>query len=117
MSGSGEFTVDVEELASLSTRLDRCTESMRYASGDLRSATVGDLGNGQIDEAGADFKSAWEFGISQIAAVTDAIREGLQVTARAYHETDSALQQAFAKGHHQSGSTASGGSAQASPFG
>ncbi|MFH8678517.1 hypothetical protein [Streptomyces lydicus] len=90
---------------------------MKHAGGDLRSATVGDLGNGQIDQAGAEFKSAWEFGISQIAAVTDAIREGLQVTARAYHETDSAIQQAFTKGHRHSGATASRGSAEASPFG
>ncbi|MGW8551594.1 hypothetical protein [Streptomyces tubercidicus] len=116
MSGSGEFAVDIEELGTLSTRLDRCTESMKHASGELRSASVGDLGNGQIDEAGADFKSAWEYGISQIAGITDAIREGLQVTARAYHETDGAIQQALAKGHHQGGGAA-GGSPQASPFG
>ncbi|MFG2223782.1 WXG100 family type VII secretion target [Streptomyces sp. NPDC048644] len=115
MPGSGEFTVDVEELGSLSTRLDRCTESMKHAGSDLRSASVGDLGNGQIDKAGAQFKSSWEYGISQIAEITDAIRQGLQVTARAYNDTDSAISQAFAKGHQGGGS--SGKDAQASPFG
>ncbi|AJC56213.1 hypothetical protein GZL_03627 [Streptomyces sp. 769] len=43
MSGAGQFTVDVEELGSLATRLDHCKESMKHAGGDLRSATTGDL--------------------------------------------------------------------------
>lgn len=117
MSGSGDFSVDVEELGSLATRLDRCTESMKHACGDLRSATVSNLGNGDIDEAGADFKSAWEFGISQIAAITDAIREGLQVTARTYNETDSAIQQTFSKAHHPGAGATNHASGHSSPFG
>ncbi|MGV4926604.1 hypothetical protein K2224_34055 (plasmid) [Streptomyces sp. BHT-5-2] len=121
MSNSGEFTVDVEELGSLSTRLQRCTESMKYASGDLRSATVSDLGNGEIDKAGAEFKSSWEYGIDQITQLTDAIKQGLQTTAQAYNETDSAVQQALAKGTRQGGSEngggGNGGGAAASPFG
>ncbi|WP_411141212.1 hypothetical protein [Streptomyces sp. x-80] len=116
MSGSGEFNADVEELGSLSMRLERCTESMKRAGSNLRNASVGGLGNSRIDKAGADFKSSWEFGISQIAEVTHAIREGLQVTARAYNETDSAVQQAFAKGQRQGGGAASGGT-HTSPFG
>ncbi|MGG2458477.1 hypothetical protein ACO0M4_01355 [Streptomyces sp. RGM 3693] len=112
MSSAGEFTVDVAELGSLATRLERCTESMKYASGDLRSATTGDLGNDQIDKAGAEFKSSWEYGIDQITRLTDAIKQGLEATARAYNETDSAVQQAFAKGTRQGG-----GGAATSPFG
>ncbi|MFF8368858.1 WXG100 family type VII secretion target [Streptomyces lydicus] len=117
MSGSGDFSVDVEELGSLATRLERCTESMTHACGDLRSATVSNLGNGDIDEAGADFKGSWEFGISQIAAVTDAIREGLQVTARTYNETDRAIQQTFAKAHHSGAGATNNASGHSSPFG
>ncbi|WP_043265886.1 hypothetical protein [Streptomyces sp. CT34] len=116
MSSSGEFTVDVEELSSLSTRLELCTESMKKASSDLRSATFSDLGSSPIDRAGADFKNSWEYGISQIAEITDAIHQGMQTTARAYNETDSAIHQALAKGHDQSGGPAAA-DAQASPFG
>ncbi|GGW84643.1 hypothetical protein [Streptomyces noursei] len=112
MSGAGEFTVVVEELGSLATRLERCTESMKYASGDLRSATTGDLGNDQIDRAGAEFKSSWEYGIDQITQLTDAVKQGLETTARAYNETDDAVRQAFTKGVRQGG-----GGAATSPFG
>ncbi|GAA2660644.1 hypothetical protein [Streptomyces lunalinharesii] len=114
MSGTGEFTVDVEELGSLATRLERCTESMKSASGDLRSATTGNLGNGQIDSSGANFKSSWEYGIDQITELTDAIKQGLQITARAYSETDNAVRQAFSKGTQNSGDS---GGTGATPFG
>ncbi|TBO58681.1 hypothetical protein EYS09_16125 [Streptomyces kasugaensis] len=63
MSGSGEFNADVEELGSLSMRLERCTESMKHAGGNLRSASVDSLGNSRIDKAGAGFRSSREFGI------------------------------------------------------
>ncbi|MFF4601739.1 hypothetical protein ACFY12_03130 [Streptomyces sp. NPDC001339] len=117
MSGSGGFKADVEELNSLSTRLERCTESMKHASGDLRSATFSELGSSDIDRAGAKFKNSWEYGISQISEVTESVQQGLQATARAYHETDSAVQQAFAKGHRQGDGPGHGGGGQASPFG
>ncbi|MFF2809709.1 hypothetical protein ACFVT2_21575 [Streptomyces sp. NPDC058000] len=121
MSDSGEFTVDVEELGSLSMRLKRCTESMKYASGDLRSATVSDLGNSDIDKAGAEFKSSWEYGIDQITQLTEAIKQGLQTTAQAYNETESAVQQALAKGTRQGGGGNVGGGNSGgtaiSPFG
>lgn len=116
MSGSGGFKADVEELSSLSTRLERCTESMTQASGDLRSATFSELGSDPIDRAGAKFKNSWEYGISQISEITEAIQQGLRTTARAYNETDDAIQQAFTKGHHQGGGS-TGGDGQASPFG
>ncbi|AIA05678.1 hypothetical protein ACFU90_11590 [Streptomyces noursei] len=114
MSGTGEFAVDVEELGSLATRLERCTESMKSASGDLRSATTGNLGNGQIDKSGADFKSSWEYGIEQITQLTDAIKQGLHITARAYSETDGAVQQAFSKATRRSGDSGGTGT---NPFG
>ncbi|ARF56858.1 hypothetical protein [Streptomyces gilvosporeus] len=88
---------------------------MKHASNDLRSATTGDLGDTEIDKSGAEFKDSWEYGINQIVQLTDAIREGLQTTARAYNETDSAVQQALAKGIRQGGGT--GGNTGASPFG
>ncbi|KUL36424.1 hypothetical protein ADL22_24320 [Streptomyces sp. NRRL F-4489] len=116
MGGSEQFTVDVEELGSLATRLRRCTESMEYAGGDLRSATVGDLGHSRIDEAGAEFKSSWEYGIRQIRDLTDAIKQGLEATARAYNETDGAVRQAFAKGIRGSDG-GNGTTAATSPFG
>ncbi|MGW1378120.1 WXG100 family type VII secretion target [Streptomyces sp. NPDC002446] len=115
MSGSGGFKADVEELSSLSARLERCTESMTHASGDLHSATFSELGSDPIDRAGAKFKNSWEYGISQISEITKAIRQDLHATARAYHETDNAVRQAFAKGHPGDGPGNSG--EQASPFG
>ncbi|MCB5909745.1 type VII secretion target [Streptomyces pinistramenti] len=113
MSNSRQFKVDVQELGSLAARLEHCTESMKHASSDLRSASTGDLGSADIDKAGAEFKSSWEYGIDQITQLTDAIKKGLQTTARAYNETDSAIQQALDKGNRQHG----GSSAGTGPFG
>ena len=113
--GSDGFKADVEELGLLARKLDRSAESMRRASQSLRSASSRDLGNSSIDESGADFKDSWEYGIGQIAKVSDALRHGLQATARAYSETDEAIKQAFSKGQ-QSSHGKQGGSAP-TPFG
>lgn len=115
MAGAGGFKADVGELALLVQKIALCSESMLRASQNLRSASVRDLGNSAIDERSADFKESWDYGISQVARMTDALHGGLQATARAYSETDSAIEQALSRGT-SSGSSPRGGSVD-TPFG
>ncbi|MEW9521242.1 hypothetical protein [Streptomyces tubercidicus] len=110
---SDGFKADLQELGLLARKLDQSAESMRRASQNLKSASIRDLGNISIDESAADFKESWEYGIEQIAKMSGALREGLHATARAYSETDSAIQQALSKGQHSGSGNQKGAAATA----
>ncbi|MEK2479602.1 hypothetical protein [Streptomyces noursei] len=116
MAISDGFQADVDELGSLSRKLLQSAESMGRASRSLQQASVNGLGNADIDESASDFRDLWDYGIGQIIKTQVALHEGLEATAQAYHETDTAIQEALSKGQRAEASGGGKGGAK-SPFG
>lgn len=98
MSLTGTFRVDVEELGSISRKLDESVEGMRFVSRRMDRATAAALGHDSLDSACATFQARWAYGIGQITELANAVRGSVEATADSYHACETGIQQAFAAG-------------------
>lgn len=113
----GTFRVDAEELGSLSGRLDSCTSHMRSAGYRMEQASVDGLGHAGLESACSGFRDSWEYGIDQLAKLTDAIRGGLDQTAKNYSATDAAIERMFTPASTSTGGTSHSAYSVADDFG
>ncbi|WP_306323322.1 MULTISPECIES: WXG100 family type VII secretion target [unclassified Streptomyces] len=113
----GTFRVDAEELGGFAGRLDECTSEMRAAGTRMERASVAGMGHEAVEGACGGFRESWQYGIKQLSQLTEAIRDGLRVTAQAYSDTDQAIQQAMTPAAAGASAPGSADRAASSPFG
>ena len=90
---AGGFRVEADELAKVSTNLREATSSMGGAMHSLSNASPQVTGHYQLDGACGRFAGDWKYGLKQLNETLQAITEGLDVTVKAYRETDETVRQ------------------------
>ncbi|MGA5701422.1 WXG100 family type VII secretion target [Peterkaempfera bronchialis] len=85
------FRVEADELAQVSKELREATGSMGGAMHALDSTSPQVTGHRMLDMACAGFADNWKYGLKQLNETLHAINEGLDVTVKAYRESDEAI--------------------------
>ncbi len=98
-----DFTVDVGGLDALSKNLRRCVESLNGALTAMRDVGPESLGAEDLDQACADFREDWEYGLSKIREFVDNLGEGLDKVRQNYAEVEAALSKGFSSMRDQLG--------------
>ncbi|WP_030462045.1 WXG100 family type VII secretion target [Kitasatospora sp. NRRL B-11411] len=92
----GTFRVEVDELGRVSKELAEATGSMGGALHALGRTSPQVTGQRELDGACAAFADDWKYGLKQLNETLHAISEGLDVTVRAYRETDETVRRVMA---------------------
>ncbi|QKW18122.1 hypothetical protein HUT16_02750 [Kitasatospora sp. NA04385] len=92
----GTFQVEVDELGLVSKELAEANNSMGGAMHALGRTSPQVTGHRALDGACASFAEDWKYGLKQLNETLHAISEGLDVTVRAYRETDELVRRVMA---------------------
>lgn len=85
------FTVDVGDLASLRTDLDRARDHLGGALGAMRDVGAMSLGTGDLDRACAEFQQSWAHGLRKISECVGVVRAGIDGTRESYADVERVL--------------------------
>ncbi|MER8186244.1 type VII secretion target [Kitasatospora sp. NPDC094015] len=92
------FSVEIGDLDTLIADLHRSQDNLRTALDAMRDTGPKSTGSQSLDHACDEFHDSWDDAIKKIADGTQQVEEGLNITKKAYAETDQALRDAFSDG-------------------
>lgn len=111
--GNG-YQIDLAAMTQLVGTLRDAAQSITNANTALKNASVRQLGSGELDSAGSDFKDRWDTGTGKISDLTGKMTDALNGTVQAYQQLESSLAQSF---QPQSAPSQQGATPAAAPAG